>query len=153
MYRNILYKRNPVRLLDSKGFTVIEGILAMSILILSLFALLRFFSYGAMFVERDGIRRQALALLQGRLEQIHAHSKWGARELAVLDGDTSVAMVVVANGEKIAIPATISTTIIGDKSDGNLRYDSVSVAVLYNHVIIRDTIEIGTKFYREPEEQ
>jgi type II secretory pathway pseudopilin PulG len=129
------------------GFTLIEALLGIFLIGLAMFSLLRFFSYGSLQMEKTVLRRQAMGLLEGRLEELRAVNRTATGGLAAEAGVYTDTMLTRRNGEAIRVEAEVATVVDGGRSDGASTFDSVYVAVTYDHGEIVDTVALATRFY------
>lgn len=129
------------------GFTIVEAVLGVFLIALSMFSLLRFFSYGSLMMEKTVLRRQAMGLLEQRLEKLRAINDNGAEGLAGEAGVYTDTLTSERNGEETRVEADITTSVAGGRADGPCRFDSVYVAVTYDHGGIVDTLALATRFY------
>ncbi len=132
-----------MRIYSRNGFSLIETVLTMAIVALAITGLLSFFSYGTGFLEKQGLRRQALALVNEQLEAMRARYEPGeAPPAQVIDEEVTIERVVM--GKLVSIRAQRTTAIekMGDDEGSHL-----TVMVSYDHGNIADSITIQTGFY------
>jgi prepilin-type N-terminal cleavage/methylation domain-containing protein len=130
------------------GFSLPE-LLAVSIIIgVAGTALLRTFSFGTLIVEKEGLRRQALPVVQAELEKIRHISDHGRIYLSPGIRDSNTTLRRMVHTEEIAVPATIQINVTEAAQDNGLRYQNVEVKVFYTHGDITDTIRLASRMYQ-----
>lgn len=129
------------------GFTLPEAVLALVIVVISLFGLLRAFSYGVEYVEREGMRRQALGFVQQRLEWIRSSANLAEEGASRVDGSWEVELTRVVGDEQVPVPATLFSSVSSIQEENGLTYRQVNVSLTYNQNRIADTVSLGTRIY------
>lgn len=128
------------------GFTLVEVICALLIVLLSVLAFFHLFTYGTMQLEKQGRRRQALAVLQGEMEF------WRARfavagEAGVAPSEALARARKLDLGESAPKPAELRSALTPRQRRGDLSFQLAQVAVIWGHPGEEDTLRLESAFY------
>lgn len=135
--------------MNNKGFTIPEAILATIIMVVSLFGLLSAYSFSTGYVERIGIRRQALSIIQQEYEKLRRYSHNGEFDLSPLAfTEKEIIFVNEFHKNERSINGWLST-IIEDQGDDQLKCQVVNITLRYEYEEVSDTIVLPGKFYRD----
>ena len=129
------------------GFTIIEALLSIVIVAVSIFGLLRAFEYGGFFLEREGLRRQALGLVQMKLEELKHQSKFGKNHLSSHSIEEADQLQRMFFKQNVFIPANMRTEVGELESENGFKFQDVAVSVFYKYQNVPDTLTIQTRFY------
>jgi Tfp pilus assembly protein PilV len=126
------------------GFSLVEALITTLIIAFAATGLLSFFAYGTAFIEKQGLRRQALARVNEKLEWIRAR-QLADKRLAPGVETEDIAIERQAMGQPVRVEAKRTTTVSRSADQDGQR---VRVMVTYAHGDIVDSISLETAFYR-----
>ncbi len=136
--------------MNNRGFTIPEAILGIMIMLVALFGLLRAFTFTTGYVERIGIQRQIITLIQGEYEKVRKYSQNGLMDLTPVDADEQlVELKIDYNKKERIIEGWLSTSVEEAIDPDGLRYQNVTISLRYNYENIEDTITLPASFYRD----
>lgn len=136
--------------MNNRGFTIPEAILGIVIMLVALFGLLRAFTFATGYIERIGIQRQAIALIQGEYEKVRKYSQGGIMDLAPLaKEDALVELKSDYNKKERLVEGWLGTAVEDGSDEDGLRYQHVTISLRYEYENVEDTITIPARFYRD----
>lgn len=139
--------------MNNRGFTIPEAILGTMIMLISLFGLLRAFSFSTGYIEKIGIKRQALAVIQQEYEKLRRYSHDGEFDLTALTiNEQEIVFNNQFNKEERNTIGYLTTTIEDLNDEAGLAYQNVIVSLRYEYEDISDTIVLPGRFYRDKQE-
>ena len=139
--------RRPVFRIDSRGVTLLETVAAVMIIAFAAIGLTSSFIYGRYNVERAGLQRRALEMLQGQMEywKNARAMQYESQPLPASSGIDAGRDVVL--DAKKNLHATIRSAVSGVKRDGSLSYQDVVVILTYDNGVLKDSLGLSTKMY------
>jgi hypothetical protein len=136
----------PVRAsAGESGFSLIEAITAIVIVAVSLIGLYQAFGYGRLYIEKMGIRRQALCMVQAEMEYWRDIAARNPDLLSAVHANERVRTALL--GEERKLRAFIEPHVGNPAYDNGLRYREVSVALTYDGGNFGDSLGLCTKMY------
>lgn len=136
--------------MNNRGFTIPEAILATIIMVVSLFGLLRAYSFSTEYVERIGIRRQALSVIQQEYEKFRRYSHNGEFDLTpLIMSDKEIEFKNIFHKSERNVKGWLSTSIEEQSDESGLNCQLVNITLRYDYEDISDTIVLPGKFYRD----
>lgn len=136
--------------MNNRGFTIPEAILGTLIMVVSLFGLLRAFSFSTGYIEQVGLKRQATAIIQQEYEKIRRFSHDGEFDLKPLAvNDREIFFYNEFNKEARVSSGWLSTIIEEKVDDDGLSFQDVVINLRYEYENKADTISLPGRFYRE----
>jgi prepilin-type N-terminal cleavage/methylation domain-containing protein len=146
---SIRQQRCGTRSWKQSGYTLVEVICALVIISLSVIGILTLFSYGTGWVEKQGLRRQALGHVQSYLESLKACAD--TREHHDVAGCVSPPRTIVLKrrlwGESRDVVANLESVIGPVEIVEDLRYRQVTARLFYEDGRIGDEIIVSYKSY------
>jgi len=133
--------------MNSRGVTLIETVVALAIISISVMGLVQAFSFGRDFVEKAGLRRQGLALVQQELEYWRSVRQTTPGAVPIAFGEGREAVRTVPLSETGKINAVITTDISPVQNADELTYQRVAVSLQYEHALQKDSIHVETRMY------
>ncbi len=139
--------------MNNRGFTIPEAILGTMIMLISLFGLLRAFSFSTGYVEKIGIKRQALAVMQQEYEKFRRYSHNGEFDLSALAiNDQEIVFNNQFHKKERNTVGYITTTIENLNDESGLAFQNVLISLRYEYEDLMDTIVLPGRFYRDKQE-
>ncbi len=137
-------------LANQRGFTIPEAILAIALMLVSLFGLLSAYSATTGHVERTGIERQALALMQREYETLQRYSAGGQFDMVQRAFAERVEMIEQEyNGERRELPVWLAVAVSDGIDDDGLAYQEALITLRYDYEAREDTLTLPARFYRD----
>jgi hypothetical protein len=135
------------RLANQRGVSLIEAVASVMIISFAIIGLVSSFIYGHFNVERSGVQRKALEVLQGRME-LWKNERLRASETQPLPSPPGgIANQDVLLDRDKELHGTLRSQISEVRGDGSLRYQEVSVTLVYDNGSMKDSLGLETKMY------
>jgi type II secretory pathway pseudopilin PulG len=135
------------RVRNQRGVTLVEAMAAVMIISFAIIGLVSSFIYGRFSVERSGVERKALEMLQGKMEH------WQNQRIRFTESLPMPTNVGPAGKENVLLDADkdlradIRSDISGVRRDGSLQYQEVTVTLTYDNGPFKDSLGLTTKMY------
>lgn len=132
---------------NEDGLSLVESVAAITIISFSVIGLCYAFIYGRFYVEKAGVGRKALEILNGQLDYWKniREQTTESEPLDVRSGKNTSRMVKI--DEEKELSGNLATEISGTIKDGNLSYQIVTVKLIYDNGIYKDSLGLTTKMY------
>lgn len=136
--------------MNNRGFTIPEAILGTMIMVISLFGLLRAYSFSTGYVERIGLKRQALCYVQQEYEKVRNYSDNGEVDLTPMAiNEKEISFINNFNKSKRETSGFLSTIIEDLVDEDGFTYQGVTISLHYSFENVSDTIMLPARFYRD----
>lgn len=129
------------------GFTLIEVMTALMIAAITALAFFQVFAFGTVQVERLGLRRQALGLLDGEMEYWRARFRSADAASPVHPGEAEARRRPVVMDEASGLTFQVDPEISPPRGDRGLKYQNVLVQVSYQRAEMADTVVLESRMY------
>jgi len=132
---------------NNHGVSLIEAVASVMIISFAIIGLVSSFIYGHFNVERSGVQRKALEMLQGRME-LWKNERLRASETQPLPSPPGgIANQDILLDSDKDLHGTLRSRISEVRRDGSLHYQEVSVTLVYDNGTIKDSLGLETKMY------
>ena len=132
---------------NDRGTTLIEAMTVVLIISFALAGLFSTFTYGRANVERTGIRRTAVELVQGKMEHWQNRRRQTNEGRAVDPAEKELEPEETMLDENKNLKAKIWSEVSGVQKDGELSYQEMKVTLTYDEGIFKDSLVLRTKMY------
>ncbi|MBL8025370.1 MAG: hypothetical protein JNL74_03120 [Fibrobacteres bacterium] len=133
--------------MNEKGLSLVESVAAIMIISFSVIGLCYAFIYGRFNVEKAGVERKALELLNGQMDYWkNVRERTTESEPLDVKSGTRSSQTVKIDTQK-DLSGALTTEISGVIKDGNLSYQNVTVKLIYNNGIFKDSLGLSSKMY------
>ena len=134
----------------NKGFTIPEAILSILIMVVSLFGLLNAFAFSTEYIEKIGLRRQALGVVQAEYEKMRKYSHNGSFDLSDrVVTDQPVFLKSSLDEEEHLVEGLLSTTVLSESGESSLECQSFRITLVYEYEKKLDTVSLPGRLYRD----
>jgi len=145
MPRNLTSSNSPGKLFNKNGVTLVETMIAIVIVGASMAGLLEMFSFGRIKIYQFGIKRQAIASLQGEMEYYRAlRNKTPSGQPIASRGEQQVQIKSKDRTIRARVkPEDFSSVMAGTSHN----FQQITLALTYEDNGHNDTLRLSTRMY------